>query len=148
MDFEIRIATEADLDSVREVLTAVGLSTLEVLDSGSYYWVACQGSILVGTCGLEVEGTNGLVRSVAVAANQRTCGIGRALVERCVAFARSQGIDQLYLFSKDTGSYFLKLGWMEVSVKSAAAVLKTTPQVRRYERLGWYADERAFVQPL
>jgi N-acetylglutamate synthase-like GNAT family acetyltransferase len=148
MDFEIRTAKNADLGGMHEVLAASGLSTLEILDPGSVYWVACQGSIFVGTCGLEVDQRNGLVRSVAVAENHRGRGIGRALLERCIAFAKSRELERLYLFSKDTGAYFLELGWIETSVKAAAAALQKAPQVKRYERVGWYPNERAFVRPL
>jgi len=146
MEFEIRAAKEVDSGRMHEVLTAAGLSTLEVLDPGSYFWVACRESRVVGTCGLEVDQDNGLVRSVAVSPDQRGHGIGRALVEHCLAFAKSQGLERLYLFSKDTGSYFLGLGWSEVPVAEAAAALQKAPQVRRYERVGWYPDERAFVR--
>jgi amino-acid N-acetyltransferase len=148
IDFEIRGATHADLDTMLEVLTAAGLSTREILDHGSLFWVACHGSALVGTCGLEIDGTNGLIRSVAVAGVNRSCGIGRALVKEAMAYAKSQGIERLFLFSKDTGSFFLGLGWEEVSVEAAADLLQNTLQVKRYEEMGWYADERAFVRTI
>jgi N-acetylglutamate synthase-like GNAT family acetyltransferase len=133
IDFEIRGATHADLDTMLEVLTAAGLSTREILDHGSLFWVACHGSALVGTCGLEIDGTNGLIRSVAVAGVNRSCGIGRALVKEAMAY---------------TGSFFLGLGWEEVSVEAAADLLQNTLQVKRYEEMGWYADERAFVRTI
>ena len=148
MNIEIRIAVSADLAGMREVLCAAGLSTQEILDAGSFYWVACQGSSIIGTCGLELDGANGLVRSVAVRESHRGCGIGRALMEQSIAFARSQGLQRLYLFSKDTGTYFLGLGWSEACVETAASVLQMAPQVKRYERVGWYPDESAFVRPL
>jgi N-acetylglutamate synthase-like GNAT family acetyltransferase len=89
-----------------------------------------------------------LIRSVAVAGVNRSCGIGRALVKEAMAYAKSQGIERLFLFSKDTGSFFLGLGWEEVSVEAAADLLQNTLQVKRYEEMGWYADERAFVRTI
>ncbi len=148
MQFEIRTAIEVDLDELREILSAAGLSTLEILDPGTFYWVASSGGRLVGTCGLELDGKSGLVRSVAVSDEDRRKGIGEALLVRCIDFAKSHGLERLYLFSKDTGEYFLRLGWRAVSVASAADALRAAPQVRRYERVGWYADERAFVRPV
>jgi N-acetylglutamate synthase-like GNAT family acetyltransferase len=70
-EFEIRIATKADPDMMRAVLDAAGLSTQEILDPDSFYWVAKLGRNLVGTCGLEVDGRCGLARSVAVAEGSR-----------------------------------------------------------------------------
>lgn len=48
--------------------------------------------------------------------------------------------------SKDTGGYFERLGWREVPVAELAARLSQAPQVRRYDEVGWYPNERAFVR--
>jgi len=55
-------------------------------------------------------------------------------------------LEDVYLFSKDTGGYFERLGSCEVPVAEVAARLPRAPQVRRYEEIGWYPDERAFVR--
>jgi len=34
------------------------------------------------------------------------------------------------------------------AVASAAAALRAVPQVRHDERVGWHADERAFLRPI
>ncbi len=54
----------------------------------------------------------------------------------------------MYLFSKDTGGYFERLGWREVPVAEVAVRLPQAPQVRRYEEIGWYPDEHASVRGL
>lgn len=148
MKFHIRIATHTDLAGMKVLLTAAGLSTQEMLDPGSIFWVAVQGSIVVGTCGLEIDDRAGLVRSVAVAQDLRAGGIGRALLKACSEFAKVRGLEQLYLFSKDTASYFLKHGWEEVPVRTAAEALQAAAQVKRYETHGWYPNERAFSRRL
>ena len=148
MNVDIRRATPADREGMHQVLTAAGLSTLEVPDPCSYFWVACQGSVIVGTCGLEIDHRAGLVRSVAVDQALRAGGVGRSLLDACTQFARAQGLEQLYLFSKDTGSYFLQHGWEEVPVRTAAEALQAAAQVKRYETHGWYPNERAFSRRL
>jgi hypothetical protein len=56
------------------------------------------------------------------------------------------GIRDVYLFSKDTGAYFERLGWREVAVEEVAMRAANAPQVRRYNEIGWYPDERAFAR--
>lgn len=144
-DLGIRVATPADREGLLDHLARAGLTTLDVLHPDAFYWVAIAQGVVVGSCGLEVDGANGLVRSVAVAQAHRGMGVAEALLQRCLRHAHARGIENLYLFSKDTGTYFLKLGWKEVAVSIAANALRNAPQVQRYDRIGWYPNERAFA---
>jgi N-acetylglutamate synthase-like GNAT family acetyltransferase len=97
---------------------------------------------------LERSGQFGLLRSVAVHASMRGQGVARRLLETAEAFAGSQGVGQIYLFSKDTASFFEALGWSPVPVEEAAARLSRAAQVIRYNRIGWYPNERALRRDL
>lgn len=77
--------------------------------------------------------------------SQRGSGIAERLIRCALLEAARLDLRDVYLFSKDTGGYFECLGWREVPVAEAAARLPNAPQVRRYEEIGWYPDERAFV---
>jgi N-acetylglutamate synthase-like GNAT family acetyltransferase len=55
-------------------------------------------------------------------------------------------LPEVYLLSQDTGGYFERLGWREAAVAELAARLPRAPQVRRYDEIGWYPNERAFVR--
>jgi N-acetylglutamate synthase-like GNAT family acetyltransferase len=85
-----------------------------------------------------------LLRSVAVRPDARGQGLARRLLETALDMARRHSITRIYLFSKDTGDFFESLGWKEVPVKEAAEVMRAAPQVKRYNQIGWYLDERAF----
>lgn len=146
MKIDVRGATPLDCDEVARLLTANGLATTDVFHPDAFYWIARDRDLAVGCCGLEVDGRYGLVRSVAVADSHRGLGIGKALLSRCLRFAQARGMQYLYLFSKDAGDYFLHLGWQAVAVPTAAAALRRVPQVKRYDRVGWYPDERAFFR--
>lgn len=141
---KIEQATLGDIPSVHRLLVNCDLSTLEVLDLGTVYFVARLGEKTVGVCGLEFDGESALLRSVAVDNDARGQGIAKALIDAALQDLRRRRIRALYLFSKDTGAYFEKLGWVEVPVGEAAASLRQAPQVKRYDRLGWYPNERAF----
>ena len=141
---EIAPATLADALSIHELLTACDLSPLEVLAPGTMYFVARMGEKLVGVCGLEFDGESALLRSVAVDNSTRGRGIARALIDGAIQELHRRSVRVLFLFSKDTGAYFENLGWVEVPVGEAADALQQAPQVKRYDRVGWYVDERAF----
>lgn len=127
-------------------LEACGLSSFGILAAGTLYWVCRVSDELVGTCGIELGDRCALLRSVCVIQNQRGRGIAEQLIERALLEATRLGLSHIYLFSKDTGGYFQRLGWHEVPVPEVAARLPQAPQVRRYEEIGWYPDERAFVR--
>jgi N-acetylglutamate synthase-like GNAT family acetyltransferase len=141
---KIEPATLADAQSIHELLTDCDLSILEVLEPGTVYLIARLGEKVVGVCGLEFDGRSALLRSVAVDNGARGRGIAKALIDDALLELHRRGIRVLFLFSKDTGAYFENLGWVEVPVIEAADALRQAPQVKRYDRTGWYFNERAF----
>lgn len=139
-------ATPADRAGMVSVLEACGLSSCGILAPGTFYWVGRVEGGLVGTCGIEVGEGCGLLRSVGVMESWRGRGVAKQLVSRALLEAARLDLRDVYLFSKDTGGYFQSLGWREVPVAAAATRLPQAPQVRRYDEIGWYPDERAFVR--
>jgi N-acetylglutamate synthase-like GNAT family acetyltransferase len=146
VDLRVERATEEDRDAMTNVLTACGLSSFGILNPGTLYWVCRTGKGLVGICGLELGDRCALLRSVCVLESERGRGIAERLVGCALGEATRLDLQLIYLFSKDTGRYFERLGWREVPVAEVAARLPQAPQVRRYEEIGWYPDERAFVR--
>jgi len=139
---------DRDLPEVLALLDHAGLSGHDLYAPDCRYWRFVKHGRLVGFCGLERSGRFGLLRSVAVHETARGQGIARQLVSAAEAFARDQDIRRLYLFSKDEAPFFERLGWTEVPVEEAARLLRQAPQVIRYNRVGWYPDERALRRDL
>jgi N-acetylglutamate synthase-like GNAT family acetyltransferase len=146
MDLHIERATHADRDAMTKVLDDCGLSSFGILAPSTLYWVCRAESGLVAICGMEVGDRCALLRSVCVLESQRGKSIAERLVGHALLEATRLELEDVYLFSKDTGGYFERLGWREVPVAEVAARLPRAPQVRRYEEIGWYPDERAFVR--
>ena len=146
MEMLLEQATQNDRDEVAAVLESCGLSSFGILAPGTLYWVCRAGGQLVGTCGIELGDSCALLRSVCVIEKQRRKGFAERLISRALTEATRLDLRAVYLFSKDTGAYFQRLGWREVPVGEVAARLPHVPQVRRYEEIGWYPDERAFVR--
>ena len=146
MDWRVERATHDDRDAMATVLGACGLSSFGILAPGTLYWVCRAAEGLVGACGIEVGERCALLRSVCVTERHRGKGIAERLIGCALQEAIRLDLKQVYLLSKDTGGYFERLGWREVAVAELAARLPQAPQVRRYDEIGWYPDERAFVR--
>ena len=146
MNLQVQQAMQDDRDAMAAVLAACGLSSFGILAPCTLYWLCRAEGELAGVCGIEVGDGCALLRSVCVTEKQRGKGIAERLVACALLEAARLGLQDVYLFSKDTGGYFERLGWREVPVAEAAARLPRVPQVRRYEEIGWYPNERAFVR--
>src|SRR5207244_7402743 len=77
--------------------------------------VAEAGGAIVGTAALEVCCDNALLRSVAVAPEWRSRGLGRALVTRVIADAEAQGLRALYLLTTTAEHYFPSFGFQPIA---------------------------------
>ena len=114
-DARLRAATTDDLVSVERLLTASGLPLDGVADALRSFTVAESGNDIVGVAGLEVCRDNALLRSVAVAPEWRSHGLGRALVARVIADAEARGLNALYLLTTTAEHYFPSFGFERVA---------------------------------
>lgn len=144
--------TEADLDTLRDLILAVGLSserdTITVTLEGSTYWIAELDGVPGGCIGLEHGEGASLIRSTAVVPGARGQGLGRALAESALTYATLRGDRTVYLFSTDAGPFWRAFGFEEVPVAELAAALPHTPQVLSGQQRGWIRDEVAWKRTL
>lgn len=61
-------------------------------------WVAMRGGLLVGAALCGHDGRRGYIHHLAVDPSARRCGIGRALVDRCLSALRRAGIGKCHVF--------------------------------------------------
>lgn len=107
----LRPACTADLPAIERLLEAASLPLDGVADALGGFSVADAAGTVVGVAGLEVCCENGLLRSVAVAPEWRSRGLGRALVTQVIADAEARGINALYLLTTTADQYFPSLGF-------------------------------------
>lgn len=67
-----------------------------------------------GIAGLEIHGSYGLLRSLAVAPEFQAKGCGKALVDRIEVYAKDRGLKRLYLLTNTAENYFAKRGYVRV----------------------------------
>lgn len=126
----IRTARGDDLPRVEKLLLASELPTDGVAGVLPTFVVAELGSDLVGVAGLEVCCDNALLRSVAVAPEWRSHGLGRALVTRVIADAEARGINALYLLTTTAERYFPSFGFTPVARDTVPEDIRQTSEFR------------------
>jgi amino-acid N-acetyltransferase len=122
----VRQATPGDLPAVERLLTASGLPLDGVREALAGFLVAESGGGLVGVAGLEVCCEHALLRSVAVAPEWRSRGLGRELVTRLIAQAEARGIPALYLLTTTADKYFPGFGFERITRDAVPADVQTT----------------------
>lgn len=126
----LRAARTEDLPGIEQLLTASGLPVAGVASALGGFVVAESGGSIVGTAALEVCQNDALLRSVAVAPEWRSRGLGRALVTRVIANAESQGLRALYLLTTTAEHYFPSFGFQPVTRAAVPAEVQGTVEFR------------------
>ena len=130
MSATLRAARAADLPAVERLLLANGLPLDGVKEALGSFVVAQAGDDVVGVAGVEVCRDNALLRSVAVAPEWRSRGLGRALVTRAIADAGARGIRALYLLTTTAERYFPSFGFERISRDDVPDDVRATAEFR------------------
>ncbi len=122
-----QLATESadQLAEVRQLLSACELPTADIslLLFGAY-----SAGKLVGVIGLEVYGTDALLRSLAVVPALRRQGLGKAMVTYAETYAASIGVESLYLLTTTADAFLANLGYSPASREDAPQSIQATTQ--------------------
>ncbi len=94
------------------------------------FFVAVSEEVVVGVAGFEAHGTDGLLRSVAIAPARRGEGVARRLVESVESSARRQGMATLFLLTTSAGDYFSRRGFTPLERADAPASLAASKEFR------------------
>ncbi len=125
---DLRRATPADLPAVEALLLASKLPLDGVASAIGNFVVAEHEGALVGVAGLEVCCDNALLRSVAVQADWRARGLGRALVTRVISDAEARGLQALYLLTTTAEHYFPSFGFRVIARDQVPADIAATKE--------------------
>jgi N-acetylglutamate synthase-like GNAT family acetyltransferase len=143
--------TPSDVDDVRAFLVEADL-TLAGLDAeGVRLWIdRGDDGAIVGSTGFELSrnGKEALIRSVAVSGRRRAGGQGTQLARFALAKAASAGATRAWLFSRRSGPFWQKLGFVPADRYELAAVLPEAEQVRLFVKSGQLEREVAWARDL
>ena len=127
---ELRRARTEDLPAIEMLLTTSDLPLAGVAENLPGFVVAESDGAIVGTAALEVCCDNALLRSVAVAPEWRSRGLGRALVTRVIADAEARGLRALYLLTTTAERYFPSFGFHQIARDEAPEDVQATEEFR------------------
>jgi amino-acid N-acetyltransferase len=127
--FLMSSATREDMPEVAALLDEANLP-IEGVDEqiGAGYVVARAGEGIVGVCGVEEYGPDGLLRSVAVHPSLRDRSLGCALVEDRISWAKNEGLKRLYLLTTDAEAYFVRFGFTRIEREETPATIRSSSE--------------------
>ena len=127
---QISSASRADRDEIAALLSACALPSSDIDAHLDRFFVARDEGRIVGCIGLEVQGQDGLLRSLAVAPERRGSGIARRLYARLLGQARGLGVAPLYLLTTNAEPFFEMLGFRMLPREDVPASMQATEQFR------------------
>lgn len=125
---EIGAAELADFAEVATLLQSEGLPTDDLNPQLTNFLLARANGVLVGVAGIDVYGTDALLRSVAVHKDFRNFRIAQRLTNDLIKQVRLQGINDIYLITTTADKYFAKQGYTVVDRASVPAHISATQQ--------------------
>ena len=124
-NIDIRPARRGDFDAVTSLLSGAGLPVEDLSgECMADFLVASSEGSLAGVIGLQA----GLLRSLVVAPDSRTAGVGRRLVAALEAHARRRGLTELWLLTIDADRYFAGLGYRAKERHDAPQAIRETAE--------------------
>jgi len=127
----IRRGDSADLPVIHTLLRAAGLPTADLTpDPGLSLWVLEGEPALQGVIALQRFGHEGLLRSLAIAPEQRRRGFGRELVVRLEQDAHAEGVERLILLTETAEMFFRALGYQSVDRHSVGHAVTQSAEFR------------------
>jgi amino-acid N-acetyltransferase len=126
MAFQTEHAQAHDLVPARELLRRLSLPDHGVAEQFGHYLVVRDATRLVGVCGVEVCGDDGLLRSVAVDPDYRGEGIGALLVAGAQELARKLKLEALYVLTTTADAFFRRHGFQDVAREKAPEAVRSS----------------------
>jgi amino-acid N-acetyltransferase len=109
------------------LLQAQGLPVSDITDEHleHFFFIGSDGSP-TGLVGVEMYGSEALLRSLVVAETARTQGIGSALVQHAEEYASSRQVGAMYLLTTTAERFFKRLGYERVDRSQAPPSIART----------------------
>ena len=124
---EIRHPRESDFAPVRQLLIDAGLPVDDFVPEHLAF-VACEDKRPLAAIGCEKLGETWLLRSLVVAEDQRSRGLGAKLVAALEADAREQGVGEIWLLTIDADAFFASQGYRRRERDEAPEVVRGTAE--------------------
>ena len=111
------------------LLEAANLLTQDLRDEMlPHFFYAGSDGAPQGLVGLELLGSEALLRSLVVESQAQGLGLGKSLVEHAEKHAAAQGVKSLYLLTTTAESFFKRLNYARVDRNAAPPAIQATSE--------------------
>lgn len=135
MDTSSITLERVDSDSIHRVETLLesnGLPYEDVHRSPGEFFLAYNDQTCVGSGGVEMYGSSGLLRSVVVTEEDRGRGYGAAICEALENYAHTNEVRTLYLLTTTAAGFFHRLGYEEIPREDVPHNIDQTSEFSEY----------------
>ena len=129
-DIVIREAESGDFDGIELLLEANDLPSDDVRTAPARFFIAESDGEFVGAGGVEIHGSDGLLRSVVVVESARADGLGSTLCDELEERAKEAGVDKLYLLTTTAEGFFRQLGYEPIERETVPPGIRETTEFR------------------
>ena len=130
MDIKYHKAIPENRAALESLLLSLSLPVEDLPADLANFTLAFDGSLMVGSAGVEPVGTLGLLRSVGVAESHRNLGMAGHLFNSSIDNARTKGIREIWMISNTADNYFERHGFERINRESTPAEIADTPQFK------------------
>ncbi len=114
---------------VATLLEAAGLPTADLHAAMlAHFFALGDPATPDGVIGVELYGSDALLRSLVVRESERRRGTGRALVAAVENYACTTGVRSVYLLTETAGAFFSSLGYSALAREHAPPAIRATTQ--------------------
>lgn len=128
MSVKILHANNQQRQRVISLLEEEKLPVSDLPDSLDQFFVALDGERVIGSIGIERFEHFGLLRSLVVNKEFRNRNIASLLTETLEKFAKSTGVDSLYLLTETAPRYFEKKGYRIIKREEVPAAVQISSE--------------------
>jgi amino-acid N-acetyltransferase len=129
--FGLQIASRPSLPTAIALIESAGLPVVDLTDRHLEHFFYCgPNESPTGLVGLELYGTDALLRSLVVAPKIRGTGIGLALVTHAEAYARTQGVRAMYLLTNTAERFFSQRGYRRIARGEVIPAIENTREFK------------------
>ena len=123
-------ATSGDLPDIMALLRESQLPLAGIERHLETALVARDSGRLVGCAAVEIYGSAGLLRSVAVARVRQGAGLGQQLTAAALDLARARGVTNVYLLTTTAGDFFPRFGFTPIARAQMDPALESSEELR------------------
>jgi amino-acid N-acetyltransferase len=123
------ISSRPSREAAVRLLEAAALPSVDLTDTHMEHFYYCGSSSQpIGMVGFELCGADALLRSLVVAPEHRSTGLGAKLVAHAEREAWAQGVTAMYLLTTTAEAFFLRRGYIPAQRELAPSLIRSTKE--------------------